>query len=239
MSTETAPPGQYGAVSSSVARSPIGGPTDGAGEAGAGSRPTLALANAVVPTATGVLPAFDAIYDAHFDFVWRTARRLGVPESAADDVVQDTFVVLHRRLAEYDGETPIRRWLMGIVTRVVADHRRRYRRKDAACVPHPEDSERALASHAPAPSAEVEQSEAVRLLDSLLAELDEDKREVLVLAQLEEMTVPEIAEVLGANVNTVYARLRAARRDFEAAHARYRARCAHEERADQAERRLP
>jgi RNA polymerase sigma-70 factor (ECF subfamily) len=178
--------------------------------------------------------SFDAIYDAQFDFVWRMARRLGVPESAADDVVQDTFVVLHRHLAEYDGETPIRRWLSGIVTRVVADHRRRYRRKDAACVPHPEDSERALASNAPEPSAEAEQSEAVRLLDALLSEIDEDKREVLVLAQLEEMTVPEIAELLGANVNTIYARLRAARRDFDAAHARHRART-----AACAERRLP
>ena len=165
--------------------------------------------------------------------MWRTARRLGVPESSADDVVQDTFVVLHRRLAEYDFETPIRRWLVGILTRVVADHRRRYRRKDAACVPHPEESERALPSSAPPPSAEAEQAEAVRLLDTLLAEIDEDKREVLVLAQLEEMTVPEIAELLGANLNTVYARLRAARRDFDAAHARHRARSEH------AERRLP
>ncbi len=62
---------------------------------------------------------------------------------------------------------------------------------------------------------------------------------LLVLAQLEEMTVPEIAELLGANVNTIYARLRAARRDFDAAYARHRARNAHAERADQAERRLP
>lgn len=194
-------------------------PPDPASEA-----PEVAL-----PAAAG----FDVIYEEQFDFVWRMARRLGVPESAADDVVQDTFVVLHRRLAEYDGETPIRRWLVGILTRVVSDHRRRYRRKDAACVPHPEESERALASSAPAPSAEAEQAEAVRLLDALLAEIDEDKREVLVLAQLEEMTVPEIAELLGANVNTVYARLRAARRDFDAAHARHRARVAG------CERRLP
>jgi RNA polymerase sigma-70 factor (ECF subfamily) len=188
------------------------------------------------PAIVRAVPVFEAVYDEHFDFIWRTARRLGVPESAADDVVQDTFVVLHRRLGEYDGGTPMRRWLVGILTRVVAGHRRRYRRKDAACVPHPDESERALPSNAPAPSAEVEQSEAVHLLDALLAEIDEDKREVLVLAQLEEMTVPEIAELLGANLNTVYARLRAARRDFDAAYARHRARSEHAERAD---RRLP
>ena len=224
MTTEARGAGQYGSVTTSVARlalaaSPGRDPVEAHVRI---SRPVLRIA-----------PLFDAIYEEQFDFVWRMARRLGVPESAADDVVQDTFVVLHRRLPEYDGETPIRRWLAGILTHVVSDHRRRYRRKDAACVPHPEESERALPSNAPPPSAEAEQSEAVRLLDALLAEIEEDKREVLVLAQLEEMTVPEIADFLGANVNTIYARLRAARRDFDAAHARHRARVAG------CERRLP
>ena len=220
MSTDSVAGGQQGAVTSSVARLALAG--------SAGRDPSSgSMAVAVRPTPAVpvvVMPSFDHVYDEQFDFVWRMARRLGVPESAADDVVQDTFVVLHRRLSEYDGATPMRRWLAGILTRVVADHRRRYRRKDAACVPHPEESERALPSSAPAPSAEAEQAEAVRLLDTLLGELDEDKREVLVLAQLEEMTVPEIAELLGANVNTVYARLRSARKDFDAAHARHRAR---------------
>ena len=215
MSTGPGGVGQYGGVTTSVARLALAAAT-------AGGR------GRVCPR-----PSFDDLYEDHFDLVWRTARRLGVPESAADDVVQDTFVVLHRRLGEYDGETPMRRWLIGILMRVVSDHRRRYRRKEAANVPHPEESERALASSAPAPSAEAEQAEAVRLLDALLAELDEDKRELLVLAQLEELTVPEIAELLGANVNTVYARLRSARREFDAAYARHRARVA------STERRLP
>lgn len=178
------------------------------------------------PDAATALPPFGALYEEHFDFVWRTARRLGVPHVEADDVVQDAFLVLHRRLAEYDGVTPLKRWLLGIVVRVVSEHRRRFRRKDAPCVPHAADSDgnELLASDAPPPSAEVEQSEALALLDRLLAELDKDKREVLVLAELEEMTAPEIAEVLGVNVNTIYARLRAARKEFEAAHARHRAR---------------
>ena len=215
MSTGTGGVGQYGSVTTSVACLALAAPIDADRER---ARPW---------------PDFDAVYEQHFDLVWRTARRLGVPESAADDVVQDTFVVLYHRLGDYDGETSMRRWLIGILTRVVSEHRRRYRRKEAANVPHPEDSERALASCAPAPSADLEQAEAVRLLDALLTELDEDKREVLVLAHLEELTVPEIAELLGANVNTVYARLRAARREFDAAYARHRARVA------STERRLP
>jgi RNA polymerase sigma-70 factor, ECF subfamily len=232
LSTGAAGTGQYEAVTSSVARLALAATTE-LGREGS-PRPALVVvdpAAALAPAfARTVAPVFDAIYEEHFDFVWRMARRLGVSESSADDVVQDTFVVLHRRLPEYDGETPIRRWLVGILSRVVSDHRRRFRRKDAACVPHPEESERALASSAPPPSAEAEQSEAVRLLDALLAEIDEDKRDVLVLAQLEELTVPEIAELLGANVNTIYARLRAARRDFDAAYARHRAKNERNER---------
>jgi RNA polymerase sigma-70 factor (ECF subfamily) len=96
-------------------------------------------------------------------------------------------------------------------------------------VPHPEESERAIVCLRPEPNAEAEQAEEVRLLHTLLAQLDASKREVLVLAQLEEMSVPEISALLGANVNAVYARLRAARRDFDALYARHRARTAHDE----------
>jgi len=216
LSTEALLPGQYGPVTTSVARLALAAPLGGS--------PESAPARASRPAVVAAPPSFEAVYEEHFDFVWRMARRLGVPEGAADDVVQDTFVVFHRHLGEYDGTTPMRRWLSGMVSRVVADHRRRWRRKEAPCVPHPEESDRALPSSAPPPSADVETSEAVALLDALLDELDEDKREVLVLVQLEEMTVPEVAEHLGANVNTIYARLRAARRDFDAAYARHRAR---------------
>jgi RNA polymerase sigma-70 factor (ECF subfamily) len=169
---------------------------------------------------------FDALYDEHFDFVWRTARRLGVPEVAADDVVQDVFVVVHRRLGDYDGETPPKRWILGITTRVVADHRRTYWRKDARCVPHEVDKDGAEThpSLRPLPSEEAEKAEALRLVATLLDEIEHDKREVLVLSQFEEMSILEIASLLGLNVNTATSRLRAARQAFDAAYARHRAR---------------
>jgi RNA polymerase sigma-70 factor (ECF subfamily) len=69
----------------------------------------------------------------------------------------------------------------------------------------------------------VEQADTLRLLHGLLAELDDAKREVFVLAELEEMTELEIAEALGENVNTVHSRLRAARKTFDQALQRYRA----------------
>jgi len=169
---------------------------------------------------------FCAVYEEHFAFVWRTARRLGVPEGAADDVVQDVFLVVHRRLHDYDGVTPVKFWILGIVTRVVAGHRRTFARKHSRDVPHAVDRDGAetTASTSPAPVDQAEQAEALRLVVSLLDELDADKREVLVLAQFEEMSAAEIAECLGLNINTVSGRLRAARRAFDAAYARHRAR---------------
>jgi RNA polymerase sigma-70 factor (ECF subfamily) len=201
--------GQYPSVTSSVARLEIAVP---AGRPAGG--------------AALVLPPFAEIYDEHFDLVWRTARRLGVPEASADDVVQDVFLVLHRKVGEYDGRTPVKRWILGMTVRVVADHRRRYRRKDAPCVPAPADSEGdiVLASNARGPSVDAEIDEQMRLLEQLLSQLSEEKREVLVLSELEEMTVPEIAEMLGANVNTIYARLRTARQEFERLYARHQRR---------------
>jgi RNA polymerase sigma-70 factor, ECF subfamily len=169
---------------------------------------------------------FDAVYDEFFAFAWRTARRLGVPESQADDVAQDVFLVVYRRLADYDGRTPVKYWLFGILSRVVADHRRTYWRKDARLVPPAVDKDGAETqpSTDASPNERAEQAEAFRLVTELLEELDKEKREVLVLAQFEEMSAVEIAECLELNVNTVYGRLRAARQAFDAAHARHRAR---------------
>jgi RNA polymerase sigma-70 factor (ECF subfamily) len=74
------------------------------------------------------------------------------------------------------------------------------------------------------PHERAAEREAVRQLHAILDELDDEKRAVFVLAELEQMTVPEIAEAVEANLNTVYSRLRAARREFEQAVARHRAR---------------
>jgi RNA polymerase sigma-70 factor (ECF subfamily) len=163
---------------------------------------------------------FEAVYEEHFAFVWRTVRRLGVPERSVDDAVQDVFVVVHRRLRVFEGRSSMRTWLYGIARRVAHDHRRRVGRKERG-----EALPDGLADpSAPAPDREVARAQAARLLHSILEGLDDDKREVFVLAELEQMTVPEIAEATGVNLNTVYSRLRAARQAFEQAVARVRAR---------------
>jgi RNA polymerase sigma-70 factor, ECF subfamily len=174
---------------------------------------------------TGETLDFEAIYDDHFDFVFRNARRLGVPDAHVDDAVQEVFLVVHRRLAEFEGRSSVKTWVFGILARVAADHRRRLRRKSPHLrspggVVEPDT----ILDERDGPHETIARAEGVRLLHALLDELDDDKRVVLVLAELEQMTAPEIAESLGCNLNTVYARLRAARREFEQAAQRERAR---------------
>lgn len=167
------------------------------------------------------VPSLEAIYDQCFDFVWRSARRMGVAEAAVDDVVQEVFLVAHRRLDDFEGRSSVKTWLFGILLRVVSDHRRRHRRK-GGLAPLPE----ALAADdRSCPAEQAQRMDRVRLLHALLEELDDEKRAVFVLAELEQLTAPEIAEALGGiKLNTVYSRLRVARKQFDEALARHRAR---------------
>ena len=172
---------------------------------------------------------FEGVYDTYFPFVWRSVRRLGVPERAVDDVVQDIFVVVHRRLGDFEGRSSVKTWLFGIVLRTVRDHRRTLRRKPGQlgapqCDGTDGDMERLTTSNDDGPHESAARAQAVRLLHAVLDTLDDEKREVFVLAELEQMAVPEIAKAIDVNANTVYARLRAARHAFDEALARHHAR---------------
>jgi RNA polymerase sigma-70 factor (ECF subfamily) len=174
----------------------------------------------------GERPAFAEVYEAYFDYVWRVARRLGAEPSWLDDVTQDVFVTVHRRLADFEGRSSVRTWLYGITLRVVRDYRRTRRRKPTQPLPD-EELPREGGSD---PERATQHAESVALLHALLDGLGDDKREVFVLTELEQLSAPEIALLLELNVNTVYARLRTARADFERALQRHRARHAEEKR---------
>jgi RNA polymerase sigma-70 factor (ECF subfamily) len=163
-------------------------------------------------------PTFDDVYDTHFAFVWRNVLNRGVPTSAVDDVVQEVFVVVHRKLAGFEGRSSVRTWLAGIVRRVVADHVRKRGNAPVGDELLGEDS----VSLARGPAEELDAKTAARVLDGLLARMPESQREVFILHEVEQMTGREIAEAVGANENTVHTRLRAARRIFEDGLARLR-----------------
>jgi RNA polymerase sigma-70 factor (ECF subfamily) len=165
---------------------------------------------------------FGPVYDENFEFVWRAARRLGVHPAALDDVVQEVFLVVHRRLPEQDRSYPLRNWLYAIVVRIVRANRRKAHHRAAELPTDAIDTTRAHPSARPDEGAA--RAEAIATLYAILDQLDDDKREVFVLAELEELTAPQIAAALEVNVNTVYARLRAARHAFNEAVARYKAR---------------
>ena len=165
-----------------------------------------------------VRPTFDQVYAETFPSVWRTARRLGVIDSSVDDVVQEVFVTVYRRLDRFEGRSSLKTWVFGILLHVVNNYRRSRRRKGAghattSVVHDPE----LLVDTREDPMEQVSRAEASRILHQLLGQLDEDKAAVFVLAELEGMSVPEISEATGCNVNTVYSRLRAARKAFNRA----------------------
>jgi len=167
------------------------------------------------------IPPFEAVYDTYFPYIWRSVQRLGVPASHADDAVQEVFIVVHRKLLQFEGRSTLKTWLYGIAVRVARIHRLRYARSTRL---HEVAPDRIRAPDAAQPDERAANAEAARLVHALLAGLDDDQREAFVLAELEQLAAPEIAEALGVKLNTVYSRLRLARAAFAEAAARHRAR---------------
>ena len=165
------------------------------------------------------VPVLEEVYRAHFSFVWRSLLRLGIPRSSVEDVAQDVFLVVRRRLVDYDPARSLPAWLFGIMRRVASEWRRSTGR-----------AQRRLDLLPPPPAAETtdrgaELGEAAEFVRRFLAELDEEWRMVFVLSELEGLSGTEIADALAMNRNTVYARQRKLRHRFEravAAHAEER-----------------
>ena len=167
-------------------------------------------------------PSFLEVYDTYVDFVWRTARRLGVSDASIDDVVQETFLVVHRRLEDASAAA-MRSWVYGITVRVVRNHRRaRARRSPHEAQGAWADPDLIADGESKGPFDLASRAEAAQLLHHLLGKLDDDKREAFVLVELEQLTVPEAAVALATNPNTLASRLRLAREEFEAAAHRLR-----------------
>jgi RNA polymerase sigma factor (sigma-70 family) len=154
---------------------------------------------------------FDALYRRELGFVWRMLRYHGVADPAIEDAVQEVFMVVHRRWADWDRSRSPRSWLFGVVRRVAAAQRRsatrHERRVRAAPTPEP----------TPAIDERAASRRALEQLQRALGQLDEKLATVFVLAELEGLSGPEIAELLDTKLNTVYWRLRTARTHISAA----------------------
>ncbi len=164
----------------------------------------VAVAPVMVPA--GALPDLAAIYRQHFTYVWHALRRMGVNNADLEDLTQEVFVVVHRRLHTYDTTRPLKPWLLGILFRVASDWRRRafqYRET------RPGDVDATDGAASPEQNAADAQNRALimRALDTL----DFDRRAVLVMHEFHDHPIPDIAAALGIPVNTAYSRLRLAR----------------------------
>lgn len=160
----------------------------------------------------GDRPDVVTVYRQHADFVWRTLQRMGVEEANLDDVSQEVFVVVHRKLLTFDGTSRMTTWLYGICLRVASSWRKRaWRKREQMMAAPPEPC-----SHEACFGEEyMQRQEAQRLLRDVLDRMDIDKRAVFVMYEVEELSTMEIASVLGVPMGTVHSRLHAARKQFE------------------------
>lgn len=165
-----------------------------------------------------------ALYDAHFDLVWRCLRRFGVPHERLEDAVQEVFLVVHRRWDSFTHKSSEQTWLYGIALHVAQNERRALRRRQARTAPATEE---AFWERVPSPTAGpaelLAKLEGVRLIEQALESLSDKERSVFVLVELEATSVAEAAQALGINPNTAQGRLRAARAEFQRAVQRLRA----------------
>lgn len=174
--------------------------------------------SAPVPSVDPESAGFVRVYREHHAFVWQTLRCLGVVDSALDDAIQDVFVVVHRRLPEFEGRASVRTWLFEIARRVAMSYRARAHRDAARTFELPD-----LRSEDDIEAA-MDRALAFEVLRAFADSLDEDRLRVFMLSEFGQLRGREIAEALGVNINTVYARLRSAQTQLDRLVTRLRAR---------------
>ncbi len=162
---------------------------------------------------TSPRPTSRQVFDEHAQYVFRVLRYLGIREADVPDVCQEVFITVHRKLDGFEGRSSIRTWLYRICQRAASDHRRRahVRREVVTDAAAPEldrpDTHDDGGSRLEARSA----------LAFLLDRLDDAKREVFVLYEIEGLTMREVCEILDCPLQTAYSRLHAARDVLQAA----------------------
>jgi RNA polymerase sigma-70 factor (ECF subfamily) len=161
---------------------------------------------------------FRAVFEREFDYVWASLRRLGVHDRDLEDVAQEVFVQLYRRLDHYDESLPMRPWLFAFAFRCASDWRRLARHR-VELLGNPVEP----ASPAPPADESIAREEDLALLLRALDCIAIERRAVLILHEIDEVPMKEIAASLGIPLFTAYSRLRVAREELTTALARLRA----------------
>lgn len=161
-------------------------------------------------------PLFSAVYAENTAFVWRSLRRLGVRVGDVEDACQEVFLVAHAKLGDFRGGS-MRAWLFAIALRIASDYRKKaFVRREVG------DDELPELSVSETQTSAIDRGRALALLDRILEGLDEDKRTVFVLFELEQMPMAEIASAVGCPLQTAYTRLHVARAQVNAAIERWK-----------------
>ncbi len=157
------------------------------------------------------------VYAEHADFVWRVLQHLGVRNADLEDLAQEVFVTVHRRIASFDGRSKLTTWLFGICLHLVQRHRRRaYFRLELVYADPPERVDEDT------PELRYAGAQSRQLLHQLLDKLSPERRATFVLFEIEGASCEEIAELTGVPVGTVYSRLHLARKKVASVAARLR-----------------
>jgi RNA polymerase sigma-70 factor (ECF subfamily) len=151
------------------------------------------------------LARFRVLFDDNFAYVWASLARLGVADRDCEDVANEVFLSVYRKLDQYDRARPLRPWLFAFAAGTASDYRRLARHRVDLSGDRMEGEDLLLARERHA------------LVDAALAEVDQEKRVVLILHELDECPIPDAAIALGIPEGTAYSRLRAGRAQFEAA----------------------
>jgi RNA polymerase sigma-70 factor (ECF subfamily) len=179
------------------------------------------LLKAPEETALPPEPSVEDVYRSHADFVWTALQRFGIRAEDLDDVLQEVFVVVYKRLPSFRGDAQMTTWLYGISLRVASVHRRRSHVRRERDMLELEDIHSVDSTN---PEDGLAERQRRSVLEALLDELDVEKRALLVMFEIDELPCEEIAAILGIPVGTVYSRLHAARRAFAKAVDRFRSR---------------
>jgi RNA polymerase sigma-70 factor (ECF subfamily) len=149
-------------------------------------------------------------FQRELDYVHRTLRRLGTTPSEVDDLAQEVFLALHRAWAEYDPGRPLRPYLFGIAFRIAAAHQRKRSREVVFGIVE-------VGDQAPGPDDALQTKQARALVLAALERIPLPRRAVVIMHELDDVPINEVAKVLSIPLFTAYSRLRKARRELEAA----------------------